>query len=78
MRAVIQRVSEASVNVDGRIVAAIEHGLLVYIGVAAGDGDGDLTYVVDKVRHLRIFPDESERMNLDVADRKSTRLNSSH
>ena len=67
MRAVIQRVSEASVNVDGYIVAAIERGLLVYLGVAADDGDADLTYIVDKVRHLRIFPDESERMNLDVA-----------
>lgn len=66
MRAVIQRVSQASVSVDERIVAAIEHGLLVYLGVAADDGDADLTYVVDKVRHLRIFPDESDRLNLDL------------
>ena len=66
MRAVVQRVSEATVMVDGRSVAAIEHGLLVYLGVAADDDDADLTYVVDKVRHLRIFSDESGRMNLDV------------
>lgn len=67
MRAVVQRVCEASVMVDGRTVAAIERGLSVYLGVAADDGDSDLTYVADKVRHLRIFPDENERMNLDVA-----------
>ena len=67
MRAVVQRVSEATVMVDGRSVAAIEHGLLVYLGVAADDDDVDLTYVVDKVRHLRIFSDENEQMNLDVA-----------
>ena len=67
MRAVVQRVSEATVIVDGRSVATIEHGLLVYLGVAADDGDADLTYVIDKVRHLRIFSDESARMNLDVA-----------
>lgn len=66
MRAVVQRISEATVMVDGRSVAAIEKGLLVYLGVAAEDGDADLTYVVDKVRHLRIFSDENERMNFDI------------
>lgn len=74
MRAVVQRVSEASVMVDGRSVTAIEQGLLVYLGVAADDNDADLTYVVDKVRHLRIFSDESERMNLDVAQAGGTVL----
>jgi len=67
VRAVVQRVSQASVSVDGNIIAAIEQGLLVYLGVAVDDGDADLSYIVDKVRHLRIFPDESDRMNLDVA-----------
>ena len=67
MRAVVQRVSEATVMVDGRSVAAIEQGLLVYLGVAAVDDDTDLTYVVDKVRQLRIFSDENERISLDVA-----------
>ncbi len=67
MRAVVQRVSEAAVTVGGRSVASIEQGMLVYLGVAADDDDADLTYVVDKVRHLRVFSDESERMNLDVA-----------
>lgn len=66
MRAVVQRVSEAMVMVEGCSVAAIEQGLLVYLGVAADDEDADLTYVVDKVRHLRILSDENERLNLDV------------
>src|SRR3989304_197814 len=74
MRAVVQRVSEATVLVDGRSVAAVEQGLLVYLGVAADDEDADLTYVVDKVRHLRIFSDESERMNLDVVQAGGTVL----
>ncbi len=74
MRAVIQRVSEAAVTVDGRSVAAINQGLLVYLGVAADDDDADLTYVVDKVRHLRIFSDENERINLDVAQAGGTVL----
>ena len=66
MRAVVQRVSEAVVMVDGRSVAAMGKGLLVYLGMAADDEDADLKYIVDKVRHLRIFSDENERMNLDV------------
>ena len=67
MRAVVQRVSRASVAVEGRAVASIERGLLVYLGIAADDGDADLMYVVDKARHLRIFPDGEDRMNLDVS-----------
>lgn len=67
MRAVVQRVSRASVTVEGRIAATIERGLLVYLGVAADDGDADLMYVVDKVRHLRIFPDGEDRMNFNVS-----------
>ncbi len=66
MRAVAQRVSEASVKVNGRVCAAIECGLLVYLGVDRDDGEADVAYLVDKVRHLRIFPDENDRMNLDV------------
>jgi len=67
MRAVVQRVSQASVAVEARAVVSIERGLLVYLGVAADDGDADLMYVVDKVRHLRIFPDSEDRMNLDIS-----------
>ncbi len=66
MRAAVQRVSEAAVDVDGTICGSIPSGLLVYVGVAPDDGDDDVAYLVDKVRHLRIFCDDSDRMNLDV------------
>ena len=66
MRAVIQRVSEASVLVEGEVCGEIGQGLLVYLGVDRDDGDQDIEYLADKVRHLRIFPDEADRMNLDV------------
>ncbi len=66
MRAVVQRVSEASVVADGKACGAIDKGLLVYLGVDAGDGEADVSYIAEKVRHLRIFPDDANRMNLDV------------
>ncbi len=66
MRAVVQRVSEASVVTGGRVSGVIGDGLLVHLGVAGDDGDADVVYLADKVRHLRIFPDQSDRMNLDV------------
>jgi D-tyrosyl-tRNA(Tyr) deacylase len=68
MRAVVQRVTSGAVRVDGNVVGAIGHGLLVYIGVAAGDVEADVAYVVDKVLHLRIFPDEAGKMNRDVGE----------
>ncbi len=67
MRAVVQRVSSATVSVDGKGVGSIPGGLLVYLSIAPDDGEVDIAYVVDKVRHLRIFPDKAERLNLDVA-----------
>lgn len=66
MRAVVQRVSRASVVVDGEGVGAIADGLLVYLGVGADDDESDATLVADKVANLRIFADDSERMNLSV------------
>ncbi len=68
MRAVVQRVSEASVSVDGQIVGRIARGLLVYLGVAAGDGSADIDYIVSKVRGLRIFEDGDGKMNHSVVD----------
>lgn len=68
MRAVIQRVSRASVSVGGEIVGKVGPGLLVYLGVAAGDTDADLEYLAVKVAGLRIFPDESKPMNRSVMD----------
>ena len=67
MRAVVQRVTEASVVVDGSVCASIGQGLAVYLGVDHDDSEADVAYLADKVRHLRIFPDEADRMNLDVA-----------
>lgn len=68
MRAVVQRVARASVAVDTRVTGAIERGLLVLLGAGAGDGSGDLQYIVDKVVNLRIFPDDAGKMNRSVLD----------
>lgn len=66
MRAVVQRTREARVLVHGAVHSAIPRGLLVYLGVDRNDDESDARYVADKVRHLRIFPDEAGLMNLDV------------
>lgn len=68
MRAVLQRVTSASVAVDDAVVGAIGKGLVVLLGVEAHDTDADLSYIVEKTRDLRIFPDASGRMNVDVRE----------
>jgi D-aminoacyl-tRNA deacylase len=68
MRAVVQRVSRASVTVGTRITGAIERGLLVLLGAGAGDAAADLAYIVDKIVNLRIFPDDAGKMNRSVLD----------
>ena len=68
MRAVVQRVNKSSVTVDGKTVGAIEQGLMVLIGVEAGDGDQDVTYLADKITGLRIFEDDTGKMNLSVKE----------
>jgi D-tyrosyl-tRNA(Tyr) deacylase len=68
MRAVVQRVNQASVAVDGELVGAIERGLLVYLGAAQGDEAKDLQYTVDKIAGLRVFPNDDGRMSLSVTD----------
>ena len=68
MRAVVQRVSRASVTVDSRVTGSIERGLLVFLGAGAGDTETDLAYIVDKVVNLRIFPDGAGKMNRSVVD----------
>lgn len=66
MRAVIQRVSEASVSIGGAEHARIHHGLLVLLGVAAGDTADDLEWLCGKIARLRIFPDAEGVMNRDI------------
>lgn len=68
MRAVVQRVSAAAVDVDGETVAKIGRGLLVLLGVGRGDTDADARYLADKVAGLRIFADDSGKMNLSVQE----------
>ncbi len=66
MRAVVQRVRDGTVRIDGAAQGRIGDGLLVYLGVGRGDGDTDVQYLAEKVRHLRVFQDEAGHMNLDV------------
>ena len=68
MRAVVQRVSQAQVSVDGRIVGAIGFGLMVLLGVHRLDGRRDLDWMVDKILHLRIFEDEAGLMNRSLLE----------
>ena len=68
MKAVIQRVSDASVKVDGEVTGSIEFGLLVYLGVASGDTAADADWLADKIPKLRIFDDSEGNMNLSLAD----------
>ncbi len=66
MKALIQRVSEASVRVDGNVVGDIGKGLLVLLGVESQDNMANLQKLVHKVCHYRVFPDENGKMNLNI------------
>jgi len=68
MRAVIQRVKEASVTIDGNKVAEIEVGLLVLVGIEAEDSQEDIDWLVGKISKLRIFSDDEGHMNLSILD----------
>ncbi len=68
MRAVIQRVSRASVTVEGAVTGAIEGGLLVLVGIAPDDTPDDIAWLAGKVAQQKLFPDESGRMNLSVTE----------
>ena len=68
MRAVIQRVINADVKVDGKIVGKIGKGIMVLIGIGADDNDKVIDYMIDKIVNLRIFEDENEKMNLSLID----------
>lgn len=68
MKIVIQRVSEASVSVDGKIMGAIQQGLLLLVGICLEDGQADIDYAVRKISQMRIFSDKEGKMNLSVQD----------
>ena len=68
MRALVQRVSEASVTVDGEEVARIGRGLLVLLGIRRGDGEASADRIASKLLALRVFEDEDGKMNLSVRD----------
>jgi len=74
MRAVIQRVTRASVSVDGNIVGQIGQGLLVLLGVSRTDTESAADYLAEKIAGLRIFEDSAGKMNLSVADVKGSVL----
>ena len=68
MRCVLQRVTRASVSVDGRLVSRIGPGLVALVGVAKGDGPADIEFIASKIRELRIFGDEQGRMNRSLVE----------
>lgn len=74
MRAVVQRVSKASVTVDGEVTGSIGNGLLVLLGVAMADTETDADYVLDKTLNLRIFEDAEGKMNVSLIDARSEML----
>ena len=74
MRAVIQRVLRASVEVEGSVVSEIGPGLLILLGVEEADASGDLDWLVAKIARMRIFDDEDGKMNLDLKDHGGSAL----
>jgi D-tyrosyl-tRNA(Tyr) deacylase len=68
MRAVVQRVSRAKVTIDEELSGAIDHGLLVYLGVGEGDGDGERDWMIDKITGLRIFSNDEGKLDKSVLD----------
>ncbi|QDU63855.1 D-tyrosyl-tRNA(Tyr) deacylase [Planctomycetes bacterium Pan216] len=68
MRVLVQRVSRASVTIEGEVVGAIGQGLLVLLGITASDGDAQIEFLAEKLLGLRIFPDDEGKMNRSVRD----------
>jgi D-tyrosyl-tRNA(Tyr) deacylase len=68
MRAVVQRIRDGSVAIDGKTAGAIARGLLVYLGIGREDDERDLEYLVEKIAHLRVFPDDSGKMNRSLLE----------
>lgn len=74
MRAVVQRVKSAKVEVEKNITGSIDRGLLVFLGIEDDDNMDDVTYLADKICSLRIFEDENDKMNLSAIDVKGSLL----
>ena len=74
MKALLQRVTSASVTMDGEVVGSIGRGLVVFVGVADGDSPKDADYLAQKLVNLRIFADEAEKFNLSALDIKAELL----
>ncbi|WP_277287836.1 D-aminoacyl-tRNA deacylase [Veillonella montpellierensis] len=70
MRAVVQRVTSASVSVDAIEVGKVKEGLLVFLGISKDDTESDANYIVDKISHLRIFEDAMGKLNESIIDKK--------
>lgn len=68
MRALLQRVSRASVSVNGRVISRIGRGLVILLGVGHGDGEGQVAFLADKIANLRVFEDEQGKTNLSILD----------
>jgi D-tyrosyl-tRNA(Tyr) deacylase len=68
MKVVVQRAKRAKVTVNGEVVGSIDHGLVLLVGVTHSDTIEDAAFIADKIAHLRIFEDESGKMNLSVLD----------
>jgi D-tyrosyl-tRNA(Tyr) deacylase len=71
MRAIVQRVNNAAVTINGQIHGQIAKGLLVYLGVGKDDSESDAAFITDKIINLRIFEDANEKMNLSIKDEKA-------
>lgn len=74
MRAVVQRVSSASVTVDGEVVGQIRKGFLVLLGISATDTNADLDYLANKLVGLRVFEDQDGKMNCSISDAQGAML----
>ncbi len=74
MRAVVQRVKEAKVEIEGKVVGEISKGLLIFLGVGENDTEKECEYMANKIINLRIFPDENDLMNLSMLDIKGSAL----
>jgi D-tyrosyl-tRNA(Tyr) deacylase len=74
MRALLQRVTNASVTVNGQKIASIGKGLAVFLGVGRGDTSEDARYLAEKIAHLRVFPDTQERFNLSTLEARAQLL----